>query len=824
MSTLTLDRSTMRSVFAVPLTNLLLISRQIHDEVKDLVYSTVPFTIDVRKDGTFMCGRRLLEPRRADGSSHYIVGDVEKIKERFLKTFDWAAVKNYNVDILVENWKDDTNRGYHTFPWDEEVEIYDIRDYIGVVVSGILSKARNLCKLNVRLGFSKFQWTEEELHSNIKTLVGPFERLRNVRQPRILGVYEGTPQTNFMISLPVPSQVITLLPVNGPGFPRPATPLCSVPQLPTKVPLLVCDQSSFIEYCSNWERWISSSSTGSLVGKPPIRAMFTELKDFYTRLAATIPDVTARNGRYAFLHRARVAREQENVEAFRNLRNELINYWEAYLEQEERKKDDMNRRLGKMLEADVYPSVWDEEHACIASRSNSVHPTSRSNSQSPIITNAGAWSAANKSTRKYCSPSQTGSHIRASKESRPSNFKSMMGSSAQSPICVDSAEVDRLKDEAFQDLMQHHQQQQQHRQNQMMKLMYQQNQRQHLIQKFDATQDMASPSDRVSPSSSRATLQSPKDQQPMALNPQLHLEAAMSHRRHVEMQAHQARTMQGSKQRYELQHAERAGGSDQQSHCGRLPPNMHTSTMSTIPTQQMQTHFSDMAVHPKTKNPNESDTSLSSLPESAPMEFGRSHEQQDGTSSYTETSSHASNWNITIPNGESATGIYEEQQPISGSLADERHMQMMPVQMSPMTRQQPSGVSEAELQCDMAQYEMTMSRKRSVSEANKTEEWDMMDGKRQRVDSGMGWSNGGSECYADSSEEHNVTGVAHGYHGQHNAHQEWVVEAKIGGGMEVHAPAYIGKGKGKARADEPGRWLQEEGFTQVAGCADKLRN
>ena len=252
MSASTLDRSTIRSVFVVPLTNLLLINRQIHDEVKDLFYSSIPFTVDIRKDGTFMCGRRLLEPRRADGSSHYVIGDVKKIKEKFIRTFNWAAVKNYNVDILVENWKDDHNRGSH-FPWDEEVEIYDIRDYIGVVVTGILSKARNLCRLNVRLGFSKFLWTEQELQINVKTLVGPFERLRNVRQPRLLGIYEGTPQTNFMISLPIPSQAMNFLPPIGQTQVRPATPLCSVPQLPDKVSLLIGDHPNFAEYRSNWE-------------------------------------------------------------------------------------------------------------------------------------------------------------------------------------------------------------------------------------------------------------------------------------------------------------------------------------------------------------------------------------------------------------------------------------------------------------------------------------------------------------------------------------------------------------------------------------------
>lgn len=107
----------------MPLLDLYLVSRQFYLEVKDLLFSTVSFTIDVRKDGTFMCGRRLLEPRRADGSSHYQVDEADESKQRFIRYFDWSAVKHYAVDILVENWA-----GAHTHTnWDEEVELYDIR-------------------------------------------------------------------------------------------------------------------------------------------------------------------------------------------------------------------------------------------------------------------------------------------------------------------------------------------------------------------------------------------------------------------------------------------------------------------------------------------------------------------------------------------------------------------------------------------------------------------------------------------------------------------------------------------------------------------------
>ncbi|CAN9304723.1 unnamed protein product [Alternaria alternata] len=84
--------------------------------------------------------------------------------------------------------------------------------------------------------------------------------------------------------------------------------------------------------------------------------MFTEFRNLYNELANCVPVVTFKSGRHGFLHRARVAREQEDVVAFRGIRNELIHYWEAYKADEERKKRKMDKRLGKLLESDMYPS------------------------------------------------------------------------------------------------------------------------------------------------------------------------------------------------------------------------------------------------------------------------------------------------------------------------------------------------------------------------------------------------------------------------------------------------------------------------------------
>ncbi|RYN47241.1 hypothetical protein AA0117_g13464 [Alternaria alternata] len=108
----------------------------------------------------------------------------------------------------------------------------------------------------------------------------------------------------------------------------------------------------------------------AITEEPPIRKMFTEFRNLYNELANCVPAVTFKSGRHGFLHRARVAREQEDVVAFRGIRNELIDYWKAY----------MDSRLGKLLESDMYPShEWKD-----ASPTRSQPPFGQA-AQSPVL-------------------------------------------------------------------------------------------------------------------------------------------------------------------------------------------------------------------------------------------------------------------------------------------------------------------------------------------------------------------------------------------------------------------------------------------------------
>jgi hypothetical protein len=214
------------------------------------------------------------------------------------------------------------------------------------VVSGILGKAKNLCRLQVRLCLDGAEYGVGKVLEDVKVLAGPFERLRNVRQPRFIGVYHAKISRNDAV-------IVT----GSNRLRQPGIAICSVPTFPDQVPVLLPGIPEFDEYAAKWERCISSPGNTAVIENPPIRAMFTEFKDWYSRLAKIVRTVAFRPGRQAYLHRARVAREQEDVETFRKLQNELTQHWYAYLEYEEKLRIDMNSRLSRMLDADKYPTL-----------------------------------------------------------------------------------------------------------------------------------------------------------------------------------------------------------------------------------------------------------------------------------------------------------------------------------------------------------------------------------------------------------------------------------------------------------------------------------
>jgi hypothetical protein len=228
-----------------------------------------------------------------------------------------------------------------------------------------------------------------------------------VRQASLGGVFEGKPDNNSMYS--VARGGVNIVDAQPGSY-----AICSVPSIPTNSLVLAPGIPPLNTYAANWRRWISATGSTPMTEDPQIRRMFTEFKDFYTHLSGIVREVTYRNGRHTFLHRARVAREQEDVIAFREIRSELIQYWEMYLAQEEQKKKDMDRRLCKLLSSDSYPSHEWEAMSPKQHNSSSGHSI-----QSPVLLDA--------DTMARDGIPMTGN------PGKPRNFQALMGLPPPSP-------------------------------------------------------------------------------------------------------------------------------------------------------------------------------------------------------------------------------------------------------------------------------------------------------------------------------------------------------------------------------------------------------
>ncbi|KAJ4337545.1 hypothetical protein N0V95_008307 [Ascochyta clinopodiicola] len=345
------SENSIRTVFPMPLLNLYLgFNREVYEEVKDVFYSTATFMIDVSRDGVMLLqpegGRRILVPRGPDGSSYGSPNQAGA--SNFIRNFAWASVRNYTVIVTVQlklNGRWAHRRRDVMDELDDEVEIYDLRDIVSVVVSGVLAKARRLRNLQVRVNLTKSYWVPRLVLTITKLLVGPFERLRCVEKPRLIGTFCGDALAELYAQRHRPC--------------NDRHNRCTTPSLPTTPPIMGPETSTFDSYAAEWKRQISLSAPTKILSKSPMTQLFMEFRTFHNTLAIIMPNIVGSRSE-AFLHRARVAREHEDIVGFRAVREELVQHWHHHLAQQTLERAEVNASLQRMFNADVYP---DEERS-----------------------------------------------------------------------------------------------------------------------------------------------------------------------------------------------------------------------------------------------------------------------------------------------------------------------------------------------------------------------------------------------------------------------------------------------------------------------------
>ncbi|KAF3045472.1 hypothetical protein E8E12_006517 [Didymella heteroderae] len=224
--------------------------------------------------------------------------------------------------------------------WGEEFERYDICDYIAVLVSGMLSRAHRLDTLHVRLNNLDAQPTTEDALAATSVLIQSFRRLRCVRRPRLMGVYQDARLANMYC--------------RHDSLHNHCQSNCIRPPSLEPVPVLVPGMSAFDDIAAPWEQTLAQRAPTNLTPISSLTKLFVEFKEFHNKVAVAMPHI-ARPGRQCFLHQARVARECGDIGWFRAVAAQLMASWRHHVQLQNAQRHEVNVALERMMDADTYP-------------------------------------------------------------------------------------------------------------------------------------------------------------------------------------------------------------------------------------------------------------------------------------------------------------------------------------------------------------------------------------------------------------------------------------------------------------------------------------
>ncbi|KAF2756320.1 hypothetical protein EJ05DRAFT_487236 [Pseudovirgaria hyperparasitica] len=336
------------------------VSRQTSHDAR-AVFCSLPFTIDIRREGILMCGRWFCKarddagnevnlygnrqyPSRMDTYLPYTTGDLDARSKTydqiFIKYFPFLHVRNYHVDILFEESP--------LVGWDREVEIYDIRDLVGFATKNILKKSEHLNSVNTRVAFKDREGILNHGHAMIettKTLTEPLMRLHRVKAPFLGDIMSGE---HCSITARQHS-------------------LCRDATKGTfdmgGVLIYAHENPSLAEYKRKWED-TTRNNLESPPDESPIRHAFSQFKKLYGALVVDTPGLRL-GGKESVLHRLRVAREHSDYTTFSEILSPVI---PTYIQAKEQLKD-RHLSIARMhREAETKSRAKDKQNDKLVSR------------------------------------------------------------------------------------------------------------------------------------------------------------------------------------------------------------------------------------------------------------------------------------------------------------------------------------------------------------------------------------------------------------------------------------------------------------------------
>lgn len=330
--------------------NLLLLNKQITEEARDVLYGNQPFTVSIQKNSLYMCGR--LYYLDVNGAP------FNQTRNGMFYNRPPMLDKVRSIRIQMTLVKPSVTARRHRLrrDWNEEVEIYDLRDSVQGLVYMLqtINTLHSISLVLVTQNTTSVPWTDAEQFHHLKTIAEPFQYLRGIPKVKLEAVYQVQTSHRLNVTQYILDKISNTS-REGNGLAKPDEYFLSNefavtgshPEL--KVAKILHNESDFQLFRTHWEALIrlpgphiTPPSTAHEVFSDFSKAQRIIEGHFMGRLP---------KGKDWLLHRARVFREKGDVEGIRSLRLELVEKVQQLIK-EDREGTDAKERIVEAAMAD----------------------------------------------------------------------------------------------------------------------------------------------------------------------------------------------------------------------------------------------------------------------------------------------------------------------------------------------------------------------------------------------------------------------------------------------------------------------------------------
>lgn len=168
-------------------TSLLTVNKQISQEAHDVLYGAQPFTVSIQRNSLNLCGWSYYHNRSDSQITLHPSPTTQYIRPPML-----SKIRSIRIQMsLIKPTIRGNRRARVRSPWDDEVEVYDLRDSVLTTVQMLQQTQSPLRSLSILLATQNQagKWEEEEQFSFLELITEPFRQLRNIPIVTLENIY-----------------------------------------------------------------------------------------------------------------------------------------------------------------------------------------------------------------------------------------------------------------------------------------------------------------------------------------------------------------------------------------------------------------------------------------------------------------------------------------------------------------------------------------------------------------------------------------------------------------------------------------------------------